>query len=240
MKIIGHRGAAGLALENSLASLQAALDNGADAVEIDARLTADGHVVLCHDAHTGRVAVRKVTVRRHTLAALRKIKLNDGQRIPTLDEALGVLGKTPVIIEIKDSNAAEPIVNVVKKHKQANVIFASFSHSELRRLRELLPEAPVYVLDHLKPIEIIGNARRIHATGIGLNKWLMNPLTYHLAKRYGLEMYSYTMHSRLFAKSRRLTAKAPHASHNRVLVWFFRRFYPRVAICTDRPDRLAK
>ena len=61
-KIIGHRGAAGLALENSRASFLAAVQSGVDMIEFDTRLTADDNLVVIHDPKTGRVAGDKVTV----------------------------------------------------------------------------------------------------------------------------------------------------------------------------------
>ena len=56
MKIIAHRGAAGLALENTLESIKAALKLPVYAIEIDVRRTADGELILLHDHHTGHVS----------------------------------------------------------------------------------------------------------------------------------------------------------------------------------------
>lgn len=59
MKIIGHRGAAGLALENTLESLRAGINAGAHSIEFDVRLTKDGEVVLCHDSDLKKISQDK-------------------------------------------------------------------------------------------------------------------------------------------------------------------------------------
>lgn len=220
-KIIGHRGAAGQALENSRSSLQTALDSGVAMVEFDTRRTADDKLVLMHDADTSRVAELTVAARDKTLAELQTLRLNNGEHILSLDEALELVGTTPVIIELKDENSIDELLLVLARHPQARASIASFHHEELRLIRRSLPDIPIYVLEHWSPLDIVRNARRLHATGIGLNKWLLNPLTYYLAKRYHLELYVYVVNNPLLA---------------RFLQWL----YPAVHWCTDQPTRFAK
>jgi len=220
-KLIGHRGAAGLALENSTASMAAALDTDVDIIEFDVHRTKDNKLVMMHDRHTGRVAREKVYVNEVTLATLRKIPLKNGQRIPTLDEGLTILGSKPLIIDVKDEGSADELLSVLSRHPDADVSFASFKHAELQRLHDVRPDIPVYVLEHFSPFDIIQSARNMSADGIGLNKWLMNPLTYQLARRSGLRLYVYTLNARWLAP-------------------LFRRFYPDVDICTDHPERFSE
>jgi glycerophosphoryl diester phosphodiesterase len=222
MKIIGHRGAAGLALENSRASLLAAIKQGVDMIEFDVRLTADGHLVVIHDKNTKRVAEDKRTIRGQTIEELRhNFRLSNGEDIMTLDEALDVLGSTPVIIEIKDRGSVDELLRTLKRHPDAVPNVASFQHAELLQLRHELPNIPTYILEHYAPIDIVQTARRVHATGIGLNKWLMNPLTYWLARRSGLKIYLYTVNGRLLGR-------------------FLHVFYPDVDLCTNRPERFIR
>lgn len=221
MKIIGHRGAAGLALENSHESIAAALQFNLEAIEFDVQLTADGQVVVLHDPHTKRIAAEKVTVRKKTLSELRKLALHNKQAIPTLDHVLKTIGQGNVIIDIKAKGTADKLPAILVKHPRIIASFASFNHDELRTARRLFPKAKIYVLEHFSPVEIINSARGLHATGIGLNKWLMNPLAYRLARRYNLELYVYTLNNTLLAR-------------------FYEKLYPDVAICTDHPERFAK
>lgn len=221
-KIIGHRGAAGLALENSKAGLKAALDCAVDAIEFDVRRTSDGELVLMHDRHTGRIASRKITVGNSTLAELKDLTLRNGEQIITLAEALDIIGsQKPVVIHTKDSGMAEKLLEVLAEYPEVKAEFTSFHHRDLALLHKARPESPILVLEHFSPFEIIHTARRMQATGISLNMWLMNPLTYRLAKRYGLELRAYTINHPFIAR-------------------LFKRFYPDVAIYTDRPDRFCK
>lgn len=221
VRIIGHRGAAGLALENSRASLLAAIEQGVDAIEFDVRLTADDHLVVIHDKETGRVADDKLTVSKLTLAELRNVSLSNGETVMTLDEALEVIGSTPVIIELKDKGSVDELLLVLERHPGASPSVASFQHDELRHVRRVMPHTPVYVLEHYAPVAIVNSARHMHAAGIGLNKWLMNPLTYWLARRYKLEIYLYTVNGRRLAR-------------------FLHLLYPHADLCTNRPEHLVR
>jgi len=221
MKIIGHRGAAGLALENSRASLVAAVKQGVDMIEFDVRRTADDHLVVIHDRGTGRVATDRLTVRKQTLATMQDSSLGNGEQIMTLDEALDAIGSTPVIIELKDGGSVDELLLVLERHPNSKPTIASFNHAELRNVRRVLPDIPTFVLEHLAPIDIIHSAHNLRATGIGLNKWLMNPLTYELARHYRLQLYVYTV-------------------NNVPLARFLHALYPDVHLCTDRPERLLK
>lgn len=219
-KIIGHRGAAGLALENSKEGIKAALKLDVDVIEFDIHRTKDGKLVVLHDAHTGRVAKERAFVNSVTFAELQKIELDNGQSVPTLEETLDVIGSKPVIIDIKDEGVAEELFHIIDKYPKADISLASFKHGELKRIRQARPKIRVYILEHFAPLDIIQSAQRIQAHGIGLNKWLMNPLTYYLAERYGLELYVYTVNSVWLAR-------------------FFQKLYPRVNICTDHPNRMS-
>lgn len=221
MKVIGHRGAAGLALENSRSSLLAAIQQGVDMIEFDVRLTADDHLVVIHDKRTGRVAEDKLRVREQSLEELRQFSLSNGERFLTLDEALDIIGDMPVIIELKDRHSVDELLLVLERHPEARPTIASFQHSELRQVHRVLPGVPTYVLERFAPVDIVHTAHKMHTTGIGLNKWLMNPLTYWLARRYHLKIYLYTVNNRLLGN-------------------FLHFFYPDVDLCSNRPERFIR
>jgi glycerophosphoryl diester phosphodiesterase len=219
-KIIGHRGAAGLELENSRASFLAAIKHGVDMIELDVHLTADDELVVIHDPKTGRVATEHVTVRDKTLAELQAIKLDNDEPFLSLDEALDIIGNTPLIIELKDANSVDELLLTLDRHPQTHASIASFDREELRHVRQVLPYIPIYALEHLAPIDIVRSAHQLGATGIGLNFWIMNPLTYRLAKRYHLEIYVYSVNSPIVAR-------------------FLHLFYPDIHLCTRHPERFA-
>ncbi len=222
MKIIGHRGAAGLATENTAAALKAAIQNRVDAIELDVRKTKDNQLVVFHDAETKRLGDKNLVIAKSSLKELRAVKLTGGGHIITLEEAFSIVDDTPLIVELKASGTAELLDELVKTADSVPPIsVASFQHHELRQLRELRPDIAFYALEHHSPFEIVASARKMRAGGIGLNAWLLNPLTYWLCRRHQLEIYVYTV-------------------NNVYIAAFLNRLYSRAMICTDRPDRFNK
>src|SRR6516225_8007886 len=98
LEITAHRGASWDAPENTLAAVELAWRQGADAVEVDFRLTRDGHIVASHDDSTQRIAGVDVRVHESSLAELRELDFGGwkgaefaGEPIPTFDELLATL-----------------------------------------------------------------------------------------------------------------------------------------------------
>ncbi len=103
MQVVAHRGATAYATENTLAAFQAALELGADAIELDVRLTADHIPVVYHYAYLEELTTGRGPVWRRTLAELRELRVvgPEGAAIPTLDEVLGAFGGTPLRLEVE-------------------------------------------------------------------------------------------------------------------------------------------
>src|SRR5690606_17417748 len=92
---VAHRGASYTAPENTLAAFDLAWQEGADGVEGDFRLTADGHIVCMHDANTERTAGQRLVVAESTLVELKSLDVGTwkharyaDERVPTLAEVL--------------------------------------------------------------------------------------------------------------------------------------------------------
>lgn len=110
-KIVGHKGASGVAPENTLAAFQKAIDMGADMIEIDVHYTKDGEVVAFHDETVDRTTNGTGQVHKMTLAELKELDAGSwfgdheqyrGEQIPTLEEALDLIhGKIELVIDIK-------------------------------------------------------------------------------------------------------------------------------------------
>ncbi len=131
--IVGHRGAAGEHPENTLRSFDGALDQGADALELDVRVTRDGTPVVMHDATVDRTTSGSGAVRAHTLDQLRSLDAGQGERVPLLAEVLVRYPETPLIIEIKEEEAARPTLEALTRARaEARVIVGSFVHAALR------------------------------------------------------------------------------------------------------------
>jgi glycerophosphoryl diester phosphodiesterase len=145
---IGHRGAAGHVLENTLGSIEKAIELGVDYVEIDLRLTRDGHVVVLHDAKIDRTTNGHGRIKDLTLTQLKRIKTKDGQHVPTLEEVLMLTdGRVGLMLELKIRGLAKPVTEILERSAFSSpVIYASFHHKELSRVREWLPSATIMPL----------------------------------------------------------------------------------------------
>lgn len=106
---VGHRGTMKFAPENTLAAFDKAIDMGARAVEMDVRMTADGHFVIMHDARVDRTTNGSGFVSKMTLAEIKRLDAGSwfgpafaGEKVPTLREALRHLkGRAAVDIDFK-------------------------------------------------------------------------------------------------------------------------------------------
>jgi glycerophosphoryl diester phosphodiesterase len=142
--LIAHRGASREAPENTLAAFALAWDEGADGIEADFRLTRDGQIVCLHDATTGRTAGVAISVADVTLAALRRLDLGAGERIPTLAEVLAELpaGKR-FFIELKSGpEIITPLARVLAASGVASeqLRLLAFDAQLVARLRAELPD----------------------------------------------------------------------------------------------------
>jgi glycerophosphoryl diester phosphodiesterase len=158
--IFAHRGASSYAPENTLAAFELAVQQKADAIELDAKLTADGQVVVIHDQTVDRTTNGSGWVRRMTLEQLRQLDAGShfapafhGERVPTLEEVFEVVGEK-IFINIELTNYAsmadslpEKVADLVRRHQLVErVMFSSFNPLALLRVRWRLPGPPVGLL----------------------------------------------------------------------------------------------
>jgi glycerophosphoryl diester phosphodiesterase len=131
--VIGHRGASGDYPENTVLAFERAVEQGADALELDVRLTRDGAVVVIHDATLDRSTDGEGPVRDRTLSELRALDAGAGQPVPTLDEVLERFGDTPLILELKESEVADAARRCLVRHRAMDrVLVGSFEAGALR------------------------------------------------------------------------------------------------------------
>lgn len=158
--IFAHRGASAHAPENTLAAFELALTQQADAVELDVKLSADGKVVVHHDATVDRTTGGHGRVKDLKLADLRALdagslfsKTFHSEKIPTLDDVFESIGKRTFInVELTNyttpgDQLVETVCMLVKKHKvQKHILFSSFFASNLSKARSFLPDLPCGLL----------------------------------------------------------------------------------------------
>jgi len=140
---IGHRGAAGLEPENTLRSFRRAAAEGADAVELDLRLTRDGRLVVMHDATVDRTTSGTGEVARMALEELRETDAGLGERVPTFEEVVEAVG-LPIYAEIKAVEAARPLAALVEHlGLEGRVVPIAFLPEALSEVRRALPGLPL-------------------------------------------------------------------------------------------------
>lgn len=154
--VFAHRGASAHAPENTLSSFKLALAQGAQAIELDVKLSADGEVVVFHDPVLDRTTDGRGRLSERTFADLRSLDAGSffskefrGEKIPLLTEVFDSIGgKTLINVELTNyatprDALVEKVCTLVKKHAlERSVIFSSFLASNLKKAARLLPETP--------------------------------------------------------------------------------------------------
>lgn len=150
--IVGHRGNAARAPENTIESFRQAVELGVDALELDVHVSSDGHVVVIHDPTLDRTTDGSGRVELLTLAEMQRV--DAGARftpdrgttwpyrgrsitIPTLDEVLRAFPATPLLVEIKANAAAKPTHESIERHGATDrCVVASFREVSMEAFRD--------------------------------------------------------------------------------------------------------
>lgn len=192
---IGHRGAAGHAPENTLASLERAIALGADLVEFDVRRSADGALVLLHDPTVDRTTNGQGKVEALPLRKIRSLDAGQGERIPLLEEALARLrGRAGAMIEMKVPGIAAEVCRVVEKTRfQGPVIFASFVHQELPAVRKVRKTSDTLALLDEMPAKPRALMTALQATHAGLALKMVSPAPVRRFQAMGIRVFVFTV-----------------------------------------------
>jgi glycerophosphoryl diester phosphodiesterase len=207
--VIGHRGAAAHAPENTLAGLRRAKALGCDWVEFDVRLTGDGVPVLCHDASLDRTTSGSGPVSAMSLAAIRECDAGSwfdpgfaGERVPSLHEALVLAAELGLgaNVELKSDRGREyataaAVASTVRRlgGRAPVVLVSSFLESALVALLELAPEIPRGVLFRLVPRGWAEVALRLGCTMIGADHRRLRPRRVAVVRAAGCHLAAYTV-----------------------------------------------
>jgi len=143
VKIIAHRGYSGKYPENTLMAFEAALDYGADAIELDVHMTRDGHLVVHHDYYLGNPDNGEGLIFERDLTYIKSLRIGNADSIPTLDEVFKLVGnKARYELELKGFSD-EFLRKVVEKARHYNlsehIEFTSPTAYNLTRLIEIDP-----------------------------------------------------------------------------------------------------
>lgn len=216
--VIGHRGVAACAPENTLAGLRKAKELGCQWVEFDVRLTADGHLILLHDERLERttngrgeaIALPLATIRRFD-AGCRFDASFRGEKVPTLADALALLGELGIgaNIEVKASQcreaetgslAAATLRQLWPPHLPAPLI-SSFDHQALAGARVGDPEVELGVLFHAVPENWRMVAESLGCATIHADHRRLDPALVADIRAAGYPMLAYTVNDPLRART---------------------------------------
>jgi glycerophosphoryl diester phosphodiesterase len=204
--VIAHRGAAGRAPENTLASVAAALEDGTDIVEIDVQETVDGEVIVVHDADLMRVGGNPTKIWDGTFNELRAVDVGawygaefTGQRVPSLEEVLELCrGKAQVDIELKDyghgQRLEERTAEIVERVGVADqVILMSLSAGMARNMKALRPGWTVGLLT----AKAVGDLTKADVDFLAVHVGMASPGFIRRAHRAGKDVYVWTVNDRI-------------------------------------------
>jgi glycerophosphoryl diester phosphodiesterase len=207
--VIGHRGAARRAPENTLAGLRRARELGCTWVEFDVRLTADGVLVLCHDARLDRTTDGSGLISERSFAAIRGCDAGrrfgpafTGEPVPTLDEALSLTAELRLgaNIEIKADRgreyataAAVAATLLAAGGQRCAVLVSSFLIPAIAAMRALAPEVPRGVLFRLVPGNWRDLAQRLGCAVIGADHRRLRSRRIAQIRAAGYQFAAYTV-----------------------------------------------
>ena len=211
MQIIAHRGASGQAPENTLAAFRLAWVQGADGIEMDVHLSADGQVMVHHDEDTARCSDGQYVIADTQSAQLRQLDVGAwkspqfaGERMPLLSEVLAEVpaGKR-VLVEIKVGAEMAPALEQALHATPAGVEVAliSFYPEALLACKARLPEIPTYWVvegvgqPYRVSLEIIALAQQYGFTGLDPDWAAVDPDWVAAARAAGLRLLCWTVNA---------------------------------------------
>jgi len=210
--VVAHRGAAAHAPENTLAAFELAISNeGTDFVETDVQLTADGVPVLMHDPDLDRTTNGTGPLASRTLAEIRELDAGSwfderfrGERVPTFEEFVDLLGPAPVraYVELKGPWPQERVAEVVEllraRSLSNRIVLASFERDTVQAVRELGPEFAVILQTRKLDASTVDFAVGLQLSGVCARDKLLrqHPAALQTLREAGIGAFAYTLNSR--------------------------------------------
>lgn len=138
-KIVGHKGAAGYAPENTLSSFRMAIELGCDRAELDVQKTKDGQAVVFHDTDVSNLTNGNGLIHEMTLAELKKLDCGQGEKIPALEEVIEICkNKINLQIELKADGTPELVNDLILRNNiQSTTVITSFRVDLLKEMKQL-------------------------------------------------------------------------------------------------------
>ncbi|NJM78739.1 MAG: glycerophosphodiester phosphodiesterase [Flavobacterium sp.] len=197
---MGHRGAKGYVVENTLESFQKAIDLGVDAIELDVHVCKSGEIIVFHDFTLDRLTNGKGEISKYTLAELKKLKIGEKYEIPTLSEVFHLVNKKCTInIELKGHNTAKPVAKLIEEYvtnenwNYSHFIVSSFQYEELATFSQINSKIQLAVLTQASVEQAIDWAKEFKAQYIHPHFSLLTLDNCNFAKENGLKINTWTV-----------------------------------------------
>ena len=234
--IIGHRGAAGLELENSLSSFKRAVELGVDAIEFDVHRVEDDIIVM-HDHFLNRTTRGSGSFWLMDFEDLRDIPLNNGEKIPTLQEALEVIPENILVnVELKGVDSGYLTGQILRDYRHPLMISCSYQRELFNCCWHLYDDPDqdnasaqvasvkrdfkiAVITDRLGPKSLVF-AREMNANSINMAERRVTESSIKIARDRGYEVFAFTVNSPRRARKLRYMGVA--------------------GVFTDRPDIVTK
>lgn len=205
--IYGHRGAKGIAPENTLASFQACLNAGVTRCELDLRLSRDDQAVVIHDADLKRLAGHKERVKDQSAAELASYDIRhvgpswpQPCRVPTLAEVFAACPFEHWQLEIKSLSrrrAVTLIQNIARLCEQHGlsdkVVLTSSSHTVLRAAMQQAPQLKRGLVAEYAWLDPVKTAQRFQCSLLAMNWSLCIEKRIREAQAAGLHVSAWTV-----------------------------------------------
>lgn len=224
MIIMGHRGAAALAPENTLLSIATAMEIGVDAVEIDVHLSKDKEIVVIHDATVDRTTNGTGAVSSYTVEEMKRLDAGKGETIPTLQEVMDFIhGKVKLVVELKDEGTEGPVVDLIQRNGlMENVYVISFWHRLVRTVKDIEGRIKTGVLFVGCPVDA-SIAAQVSADALVMKYTFVDKRFVDTAHEEGLTVFIWNIDDQRFVKPYAdMGVDGMGSNDPRVLIDFFR------------------
>ena len=198
--VIGHRGAMGHETENTLASVQKALDLKVDMIEIDIFKIKSGEIVVFHDEYVDRLANAGGRIEEYNVSYVKQMVLDGNHAIPLLQDVLKLVdNRVRLNIELKGAGTCDRVNHILKNYIDKkgwtldNFLISSFKWEELREFRRINKDIPIAILTEGNPLDAIDIAKELNAEAINPDFEKLDLEVATKIKEAGFKIYTWTV-----------------------------------------------